>query len=95
MRDFERNAGLIKKEKEAEKAEKARKEKAKTDTQSGKKNVKGKKRPGGDWAAWGPAQRAKQAAAKGEAMTDSPEKNRRRNRIISNNSRRAQLLIPL
>ena len=83
LRDFEFNAGLIRKEKEAGKT---KKEKAKTDAQADKQKVKGEKWSGDIWAAWKKAKRAKQAVAKGEAKTDSPEENRRRNRI-RNNSR--------
>ena len=56
---------------------------------------KGKKWSDGDLAAWKKAQRTKQAAAKDESETESPEKNRRGNRVIRNNSWCAQLLIPL
>ena len=78
LRDFEYNTGLIRKENESGKAKKA-----KTDTNTDTKNAgkNGKKWSDDDWAAWENAQRTKQAAAKDETKTDSPEKNKRRNRI--------------
>ena len=65
LRDFEYNAGLLRKEKEGEKAKKAKPD---NDT---KNNQKKKKWTDDDWAAWKKAQRTKQAATKEETKPDA------------------------